>query len=95
MNAAKPKEPKKISQVEALKTGEWVSLHHSGQKVLAKVAWKAEDSSLFIFVDREGTRLCEVDAVSLGQRFVSGDVSLLGNSTVDSEKTQFSIMKSL
>ncbi len=95
MNSSKKKEPKKISQVEALNTGEWVNMYHEGEKKLAKVAWKADDSSLFIFVDRDGTRLCEVDAEQLNRRFESGDVSLMESSSQDSEKTQFSFMKTL
>ncbi len=95
MNSTKKKEPKKISQAEALSIGEWVNMYHEGQKKLAKLAWKAEDSSLFIFVDREGVRLCEVDAEQLARRFESGDVSLMETGSQDSEKTQFSFMKSL
>jgi len=91
---AKASKPKKLNQVQALDTGEWVNMTHNGEKVLAKLAWKAEDSSLFIFVDRDGTRICEIDSDDLAKRFVSGDVSLM-ESAVDSEKTQFSFMKNL
>ena len=94
-NSVKPDKPKKISQVDALATGDWVSMRHEGKKVLAKVTWKAEDSSLFIFIDRDGNRICELDANALGQQFESGDVKLMDSSSEDSEKTQFSFMKSL
>lgn len=98
MNSGKGKtkasKPKKLNQVQALDTGEWVNMTHNGEKILAKLAWKSEDSSLFIFVDRDGTRICEIDSDDLAKRFVSGDVSLM-ESAVDSEKTQFSFMKNL
>jgi hypothetical protein len=97
-NAVKPdkrSKPKKISQIEALSTGEWVNMRVDGNKLLVKVAWKAEDSSLFIFVDRDGKRICELDASKLAQQFESGDVSLMDSGSADSEKTQFSFMKSL
>ena len=94
-NSVKPDKPKKISQVDALATGDWVSMRHEGKKVLAKVTWKAEDSSLFIFIDRDGNRICELDANALGQQFESGDVKLMDSGSEDSEKTQFSFMKSL
>ena len=94
-NSAKPDKPRKISQVEALATGDWVSMRREGKKVLAKVTWKAEDSSLFIFIDRDGNRICELDANALGQQFESGDVKLMDAGSEDSEKTQFSFMKSL
>ena len=95
INSASAREPKKINQVEALTTGEWVNMKQDGKELLAKVAWKSEDSSLFIFVDRDGKRICEVDADKLADQFESGDVSLVESSSTDSEKTQFSFMKSL
>jgi len=94
MNANKTREAKKINQVEALNTGEWINMRKDGEKILVKLAWKAEDSSLFIFVDRDGTRICEIDANELAEKFESGEVSLM-DSAVDSEKTRFSFMKNL
>ncbi|TNF88570.1 MAG: DUF1631 family protein, partial [Gammaproteobacteria bacterium] len=94
INSGKKEEPKKINQAEALNTGEWVNMQKDGEKLLAKLAWKAEDSSLFIFVDRDGTRICEIDVNELVEMFESGDVSLM-DSAIDSEKTRFSFMKSL
>ena len=94
MNSGKTTEPKKINQAQALNIGDWINMRKDGDKILAKLAWKAEDSSLFIFVDRDGTRLCEVDAEQLADQFESGDISLM-DSAVDSEKTRFSFMKSL
>ncbi|MGB5327407.1 MAG: DUF1631 family protein [Gammaproteobacteria bacterium] len=93
-NAVKPEKPKKINQVDSLSIGEWVNIMQGGQKQMAKVAWKSEDASLFIFVDRDGKRICEVDAHKLEEQFESGDVSLIDAGSTDSEKTQFSFMKS-
>jgi uncharacterized protein YaeQ len=95
MEAAKKQEPKKINQVEALSVGEWVNMKQAGKKMLAKVAWKSEDSSLFIFVDRGGKRICETDADKLARQFESGEVSLTDSGSTDSQKTQFSFMKNL
>ena len=94
-NAVKSEKPKKINQVEALAQGDWVNLKQDGIKLLAKVAWKSEDSNLFIFVDRDGKRICEVDADRLTQQFKSGDVSIMDSDSTDSEKTQFSFLKNL
>jgi len=85
---------KPTNQAEALKPGDWVDLRKGSEHKPVKLAWKAEDSSLFIFVDREGTRVCEVDAHELAEQFASGEVSLM-DSAVDSEKTQFSFLKSI
>ena len=94
-NSVRPEKPKKINQVDALAIGEWVNITQDGQKLMGKVAWKSEDANLFIFVDRDGKRICEVDAHKLAEQFESGDVSLIDAGTTDSEKTQFSFMKPL
>ena len=94
-NSSKSKKPRKINQVEALATGDWVHLQQEGEKLLVKVAWKSEDSNLFIFVDRDGKRVCEVDAHKLAHQFETGEVSLKNSVSTDSEKSRFSLMKSL
>ena len=93
-NSVKPEKPKKINQVGALSVGDWVNIKQDGIKLLGKVAWQSEDASLLIFVDREGKRICEIDAQELGEKFESGDVSLMDAGSTDSEKTRFSFMKS-
>jgi hypothetical protein len=93
-NSVKPEKSKKINQVDALAIGEWVNIKQDGQKLMGKVAWKSEDDSLFIFVDRDGKRICEVEAHKLAEQFESGDVCLIDAGSTDSEKTQFSFMKS-
>lgn len=75
--------------------GDWVQVRQAGQSVLAKLAWKSDDDSLFIFIDRDGKRVCEVDDETLSRRLDSGDISPVNKATVSSEKTQFSIMRSL
>ena len=94
-SAQQTRQPEKPSEVESLATGEWVSMLRGGEKVLAKLAWKAADLSLFIFVDRDGARVCEIDGEQLARRFASGDVSLLKSGTTDSEKSRFSVLKTL
>jgi hypothetical protein len=94
-NSVKPEKPKKINQVSALSIGDWINIRQDEQKLLGKVAWKSEDANLFIFVDRDGKRICEVDAQKLAEQFESGEVSLMeAGSTADAEKTRVSFMKS-
>ncbi len=95
LNSGKIKKPKKVNQIETLVTGDWVNIKQNEIKMLAKVAWKSEDSNLFIFVDRNGKRLCEIEASELAQKFESGEFSLMDSGSTDSEKTQFSFMKNL
>ena len=93
--AAKPEPPKKINQVEALNVGEWVNFGKDEARMLAKLAWKADDASLFIFVDRDGKRVSEVNAIELTAMFDSGEVSLSDKSQVDTSKSRTSFMKTL
>jgi len=91
----RPEKPRKVDQVGALSIGDWVYFKQAGGKTPGKLAWKSEDSMLFIFVDRDGKRICEVDAGDLARQFESGEVSLTDASSIDVEKNQFSFMKTL
>ena len=95
LKATKPEAPNKIDQVAALAIGDWLNIGRDNARKLAKLAWKSEDSSLFIFVDRDGKRVSEVDATTLGHQFESGEVSLSGGNTADTVKTRISFMKTL
>jgi len=92
---AKPEAPVKINQVESLAVGHWVHIGQEGNRKLAKLAWKSEDSNLFIFVDRDGKRVSEVDAAELARQFESGEVSLTDTAPVDSSRTRTSFMKTI
>ena len=95
LKSAKPEAPQKIDQVAALSIGNWLNIKQGPDRKLAKLAWKSQDSTLFIFVDRQGQRVCEVDATTLARQFESGEVSISASNTADAEKTQFSFMKTL
>ena len=95
IKTGKPEKSKQVDQVASLSVGEWVNFHEGKNKTLGKLAWKADDASVFIFVDRDGKRICEVNAEELSKKFESGEVSLSGSDTRDSEKSRFSFMKSL
>ena len=92
---SKPEKAPKVDQVGALRVGHWVYFKPAKEKTLGKLAWKSEESTLFIFVDRAGKRICEIDAGELAQKFESGEVSLSGSDSTDSEKSQSSFMKTL
>jgi len=93
--SARPEPPRKINQIEALSVGGWVNFGQDANRKLAKLAWKAEDSALFIFVDRDGKRVSEVDAVELARLFESGEVSLTDTAPVDNARTRTSFMKNI
>ncbi|MFT5218279.1 MAG: hypothetical protein ACI9LO_001428 [Planctomycetota bacterium] len=97
--ALKPEEPVVPAALEqksvSIEKGDWVEILQAGNRVNAKLAWKAADNSLYIFIDREGRRICEVDAETLKNRLISGDIVLLNTTRKTREATQFSIMHTL
>ena len=95
LKAIKPEPAKKIDQVAAISIGDWVNFNKGADRKLAKLAWKSEDSSLFIFVDRDGKRVCEVDSTELARQFKSDEVSLSDANSGDAKKAQSSFMKTL
>jgi len=92
---SKPEKTPRVNQVGALRVGDWIYFKQAKEKTLGKLAWKSEESTLFIFVDRDGKRICEIDAGELAQQFESGEVSLSGSDSTDAVKSRFSFMKSL
>ena len=93
--SSKPEKPPKVDQVGTLSVGDWVYFKQGDNKTLAKLAWKSEESTLFIFVDRDGKRICEIDAGELAKQFESGEVSLSGSDSTDAVKSRTSFMKTL
>ncbi|MCP4472442.1 MAG: DUF1631 domain-containing protein [Gammaproteobacteria bacterium] len=91
----KPEKSVKIDQVGALSVGDWVNFIQGKAKTLGKLAWKSEESTLFIFIGRDGKRICEVDAGKLARQFESGEVSLSGSDSTDAVKSRSSFMKTL
>jgi sRNA-binding protein len=65
-----------VSEADNLKLGDWIEIKDDDTKILAKLTWRAEDSSLFIFVDREGTRVREVDGVTLDYEIAAGQITV-------------------
>jgi len=93
--STRPGAPKKINHVESLAIGDWLTIKQGQERKLAKLAWKAEDSMLFIFVDRDGKRVCEIDAATLAQQIEAGDISFDDVGSADVTKSRTSFMKTL
>jgi len=75
---------------DKLKLGDWIEIKQDQSIELAKLTWRSEDNSLFIFVDRSGNRVKEVDGTMLNYEVETGTIALVGSTTVSSEKRQFS-----
>jgi hypothetical protein len=65
-----------VSKADSLILGDWIEIKDDDSEILAKLTWRAEDSSLFIFVDREGNRVREVDGVTLDYEIAAGQITV-------------------
>ncbi|MFA9421670.1 MAG: DUF1631 family protein [Gammaproteobacteria bacterium] len=74
-----------VSEAGKLKLGDWIEIKEDDSEILAKLSWRAEDSSLFIFVDREGNRVREVDGVTLDYEIAAGQITVV---TTESKSPQ-------
>lgn len=94
LNAEKASVAKKAKSAEELARGDWVEIRQGYTTTLAKLTWKSDDATQFIFVDREGTRVCEVDAKTLASRLDSGEITSVSTGSVTSKKPKFSVIHS-
>jgi hypothetical protein len=87
----KEKADKPVETVaDKLKLGDWIEIKQDQSIELAKLTWRSEDNSLFIFVDRSGNRVKEIDGTMLNYEVETGTIAMVGATTVSSEKSQFS-----
>ena len=75
--------------------GDWVEIKKSHTVILAKLTWKDEKASQYIFVDREGHRVCEISREDLDRELTEGSISLISSTPVKSQRPAFSIIQSL
>ena len=95
LNAEKATDAKKAKSAEQLVKGDWVEVRRGNTTTLAKLAWKSDDGNLFIFVDRGGKRVCEIDAETLARQLESGEITSVSTGAVSAEKSRFSILHSI
>ena len=60
-----------------LKKGDWVNLKQASKPALIKLIWKADDSSEFIFVNKEGEKVRQCTLIELASDFENGVISLI------------------
>jgi len=94
LNAEKASDAKRAKSAEKLAKGDWVEIRQAHTTTLAKLTWKSDDSSLFIFVDRDGTQVCKIDAETLARQLESGEITSVSTGTLSLEKPQFSVIHS-
>jgi len=95
LNSVKPGDNKsKTGDTEAdkIKKGDWAEIKQGSTKIMAKLTWRAADSSLFIFVDDSGKRIKEIDGTTLNGEIQSGSMKLIKSSSLASTSCRFSVI---
>ncbi|MCZ6723604.1 MAG: DUF1631 family protein [Gammaproteobacteria bacterium] len=78
------------SVADKIKLGDWIEVKQDNSSELAKLTWRSEDNSLFIFVDRSGNRVREIDGTMLNYEIETGTITLVGSTAISAEKSQLS-----
>ena len=73
--------------------GDWVEVIQKNGTKMAKLVWKADDYSLFIFVDNTGNRIRELNSKQLNKEIEDGSINLVATSSIASNKANFSIVQ--
>ncbi len=74
---------------------DWIEIKKDDSTVLAKLTWKSDDQSQFIFVDRDGHRVCEIDEIELNKEMDAGNISLISSIPASSQRAAFSVIQSI
>ena len=83
------------SEAEKLKLGDWIEIYHEDSEIMVKLTWRSEDTSMFIFVDREGNRVREIDGDTLDNEVASGQIKLASSKTDSIQKSRLSFLNIL
>ncbi|MEE8364491.1 MAG: DUF1631 family protein, partial [Gammaproteobacteria bacterium] len=83
------------SEAEKMQVGDWIECKMENKTIMAKLAWKADDFSLFIFVDQNGQRVSEIDGATLNKELKSGEKSLIKAQSPGSKRNQSSVLQTL
>jgi Protein of unknown function (DUF1631) len=83
------------SEAEKLKLGDWIEIYHEDSEIMVKLTWRSEDTSMFIFVDREGNRVREIDGDTLDNEVASGQIKLASSKSDSIQKSRLSFLNIL
>ena len=67
--------PRRSDEVNRLQVGEWLAVMLEKEIEPLKLTWIAEDSSLFVFVDRNGLKKLQLEYQELAQLFSNGSAN--------------------
>ena len=83
------------SEAEKMQVGDWIECKKENKTIMAKLTWKADDFSLFIFIDQNGQRVSEIDGATLNKELKSGEKSLIKAQSPGSKRNQSSVLHTL
>ena len=75
--------------------GDWIEIKKGDATVLAKLTWKSDDKTHFIFVDRDGNRVCEINKTDLNKELNAGTMSLISSIPASTQRAAFSIIQTI
>lgn len=71
-----------LAKARNLGVGEWVELHEGNQRVRAKLSWKSQITSTYVFVNRKGGKVAEIALVDLAKRMDEGTARIIEGGNV-------------
>ena len=80
---------------DSIHKSDWVEIKKGKTSVLAKLTWKAEDQSQYIFVDRDGQRVCEISREVLNKGLKAGTISLISSTPINSQRAAYSVIQTI
>ncbi len=81
--------------VDNIHKSDWVEIKKGEISVLAKLTWIAEDQSQYIFVDRDGQRICEISGEKLESDLKNGNISLISSTPINSQRAAYSVIQTI
>ena len=74
---------------------DWIEIKKANTTVLAKLTWKSDDQTQFIFVDRDGNRVCEINKTDLNKELKAGTISLISSIPASTQRAAFSVIQTI
>ena len=90
-------QPEKIAINVEIDEGDWAEMTQprTKRKLRIKLAWKANDLSKYIFVERSGKRVCELDHAALLEKVENGDITPIDRAALREANQNMSTLRSL
>lgn len=74
---------------------DWIEIKKGSSTVLAKLTWKSQDQSQFIFVDRDGNRVCEITSDDLNKQLKNGTITLISATPKSQKRAAYSVIQTI